>query len=117
MGSSYSDFTGALEHAAVSPAASGANELVAAPGANKKLRIHGYRLTASAAIQARFYAGTISTPLSGILYVGANGAIGEPISGFPAFDLPANTAFGVDLDGATACGGYVKYRTISTQNS
>ena len=117
MGNSYSDFTGKLEHAVASPAASGANTLVAAPGTTKRLRIHGYRLTASGAVQAQFYSDAVATPLSGVLYLAANGSIGEPPSEFPVFDLPENKAFGVQLNGATACGGYVKYQTIKSQDS
>jgi len=117
MGNQYTDFTKGISHTAIAPASSGVNSLVAAPGANKRLCIVGYRLSASAAVEAQFYSGTTATTLSGTFYMDALDVIGEPTGPYPVFDLPANKAFGVDLNGATVCGGYVKYRTISQVNS
>ncbi len=114
MGNPYHDFTGRLKHQAFAATASGTFAAVAAPGTSKKLRIHGYRLSASAEVQAQFAAGSTNATLSGTFYLAANGGVHEPTSEYPVLeDLPENTALLLDLNGATTVSGNIRYRILS----
>jgi hypothetical protein len=57
----------------ITSAGSGDNTLVAAV-TGKKIRVHGYELSASAAVNAKFRSGT--TDLTGLIYLAAAGSSG-----------------------------------------
>jgi hypothetical protein len=96
--------------AAITSAASGDNTLVAAV-TGKKIRVHGYELSASGAVNAKFRSGT--TDLTGLIYLAAAGASADAdertgdTDGL--FETVAGQALVLNLSAAVAVGGWVDY--------
>jgi hypothetical protein len=97
--------------AAVAAAGIGDNTLVAAV-AGKKIRVHAYELSASAAVNAKFKSGA-STDLTGLMYAAAAGAFGDaqdrPGDTDGLFETAAGQALVLNLSAAIAVGGWVDY--------
>lgn len=91
-------------------ASSGDNVLVAA-ATGKKIRVHGYELSASAAVNAKFRSGT--TDVTGLMYAAAAGPFGDAqdragdTDGL--FETVAGQALNLNLSGAVAVGGWVDF--------
>lgn len=93
---------------AIAASASGDNTLVSAV-TGKKIRVHGYVLSASAAVNAKFRSGT--TDVTGLLYPGANGGAVAPRAFSPDgwFETVAGQALVLNLSAAVAVGGHLVY--------
>jgi hypothetical protein len=95
---------------AITSAGAGDNTLVAAV-AGKKIRVHGYELSASAAVNAKFRSGT--TDITGLIYLAAagSGADAQDRAGDPdgLFETVAGQALVLNLSAAVAVGGWVDY--------
>lgn len=98
-----------VKHAAVSAGSSGANAIVAAPGAGQKIVLVHYVLSASAAVNAKWQSAT--TDKTGLIYFPAAGNHIE--SGFGAqVECAANEALNLNLSGAVTVGGHVAYIVV-----
>lgn len=97
--------------AAIAAASSGDNTLVAAV-AGKRIRVHGYELSASGAVNAKFKDGA-ATDLTGLIYLAAagSGADADERTADPdgLFQTTAGNALLLNLSGAVAVGGWVDY--------
>lgn len=96
--------------AAIAASSSGDNTLVAAV-TGKKIRVHAYELSASAAVNAKFRSGT--TDITGLIYLAAAGAGSDAVerSNDPdgLFETVAGALLALNLSGAVPVGGWVDY--------
>lgn len=92
----------------VDKAASG--EVVAAQGAGVKIRVLGYVLSSSAAINAHFR--SAATPISATHYFAANGSIVVPEGKSGWFQTAANEALNLQLSGAGTIGTSVIWHQV-----
>lgn len=96
--------------AAVAASASGDNVLVAAV-TGKKIRVHGYALSAAGAVNAKFRSGT--TDITGLFTLAAAGSEtdGTERANDPdgLFETVAGAALNLNLSSAVAVGGWVDY--------
>jgi hypothetical protein len=100
--------------AAVSATADGANEIVAAQGAGKKIRVLGYVIVASATNGVKWQSG--STDKSGVMPFGANGGASAPLSTDPEvfwFETAANEALNLNNGTGVDTFGHVTYTVVS----
>lgn len=95
---------------AIVAASSGDNTLVAAV-TGKKIRVHGYELSASGAVNAKFRSG--STDITGLLYLAAAGSPSDAQDRYGdtdgLFETVAGAALVLNLSAAVAVGGWVDY--------
>ena len=97
--------------AAIAASTLGDNTLVAAV-AGKKVRVHGYELSASAAANAKFKSGA-ATDLTGLIYLAAAGSSADAqdrqgdTDGL--FETAAGQALVLNLSAAVPVGGFVDY--------
>ncbi len=98
--------------APVNLAGSGDNTVIAAPPANKFLRIHGYVLTAGGTVNV-FLKDGAGGQYSGPLQLSTNGGVSAPI-GFPSgwLDLPPGTSFVLNLSSSVQLGGHIAYEVV-----
>jgi hypothetical protein len=95
---------------AITASGTGDNTLVAAV-AGKKIRVHAYELSASAAVNAKFRSGT--TDITGLIYLAAAGASADAAERTAdpdgLFETVAGQALVLNLSGAVPVGGWVDY--------
>lgn len=96
----------APKYAAITGSSSGDNAIVAAV-TGKKIRVLGYVVTASGAVNAKFRSGT--TDISGLIYAAANGGAASGFNPVGHFETTAGAALNMNLSGAVAVGGHVTY--------
>jgi len=104
----------ALTSIAVDAAKGDTRDLIAAPGANKQLWIHGGILTGSAEGTAKLIDST-PADLSGEFHVAANGGFTMPVNqrdNQPWFKCATNTKLQVVLSANTDLDGVLLYRTV-----
>lgn len=94
-----------ITFAPIDCSSSGPNTIVAAD-ATKKIRVIGYVLTASAAVNARWK--RAATNLSGLLYLDTKGGVSHNCED-GALETAINEALVLDLSSAVAVGGHVAY--------
>jgi hypothetical protein len=94
--------------AVIVASASGATQVVAAV-TSKKIRVLGYVLVASAAVNAKFQSHVTPTDKTGLLYLGANGGVSAPFSPVGQFETVAGEALDINLSGGVAVGGHLTY--------
>lgn len=97
-----------LQFAPISTAASGATQLVAAPGGSLQVKVVSYVIVAASAVSAKFQSAT--TDLTGAMPLAANGGVvaaGQPSSHW--FECAANQALNINLSGAVQVSGHVGY--------
>lgn len=98
---------------AIAASSSGDNTVVAAV-AGKKIAVEGYEVSASAAVNVKWKDG--STDKTGLLYLAAAGASTDADATDVEHDEDelwtgtTNTALVLNLSGAVAVGGFVRYR-------
>jgi hypothetical protein len=92
--------------AAISAPNSGNNEVVAAVS-GKKIRVLGYVLVASGAVNAKFR--STNTDKTGLLYLAQNGGVSAPFSPVGHFETAAGEALNLNLSGSVAVGGHLVY--------
>lgn len=120
MANQYTDNpTLKLQRALFSSNTTSKKEVVAAPGANRKIRVMGFLMSAgNTGVGAEFYAGTTGATLSPVLTMGDSGNIGEPVSEFPKMDdLPENCNLCLQLDAEETVGGIVHYTVVHTKTT
>lgn len=97
--------------AAINAASSGDNTLVAAV-TGKRIRVHAYELSASAAANGKFKDGA-ATDLTGLIYLAAAGAAADAVErtndADGLFQTTAGNALVLNLSAAVAVGGWVDY--------
>lgn len=100
-----------MPSAAINAATLGDNTLVAAV-AGKRIRVHAYELSASAAANAKFKDGA-STDLTGLIYLAAAGAAADAVErtndSDGLFQTSPGNALVLNLSAAVAVGGWVDY--------
>jgi hypothetical protein len=106
----------------VSVSSSGDTQLVAAPGANKYIRVVSLFLQAGGSVNAKFYSGSSATgtALTGAMPM-TNG--GPPIQGLPMpqtphgieghFDVQPNQALTLNLSGSVQVSGWLTYAVMA----
>ena len=98
----------------------GGGALIAAPGAGKKIRIHGYALSLSAAAVAKFRTAATGggTSLRSVR-ASAAGQGGQEQAGRPdyVFEVPENTALFLNVSAAATISGGVTYSVVSTSEA
>jgi hypothetical protein len=96
--------------APVAAASSGDNTLVAAVAA-KKIRVHGYELSAARAVNAKFRSG--ATDITGLFTLAAAGASADAQERTAdpdgLFETATGAALVLNLSGAVAVAGFVDY--------
>ena len=95
-------------NAVIATAASGDTQLVAAPGANKKIRVHAYTIVCDGAVAVKFRTGT-SADLTGAMSFAANGGVSPPWVQPGHFDCVVNEALNINLSGAVGVRGHLTY--------
>ncbi len=100
--------------AAISASASGANAVVAAPGAGYFIRVIGFTLSANAAVNAKWQ--SASTDKTGLYYMGDKGGVVRSDPEY-LFDCAVNEALNLNLSGNVAVGGDVRYTYVRTSLS
>lgn len=102
-----------IKSAAIAAAGAGDNTVVAGV-TGKKIRVLGYILMASAAVNAKWRSAT--TDKTGLLYPGANGGASAPVVSDPSemfwFETAVGEALVINLSGAIAVGGHVVYNEV-----
>lgn len=101
-----------MANAAVAVSSSGDNSIVSAPGAGKFIRVDGYVLKVKAAVDVKWKSG--STDLTGVMGLNSTDS-GIAVSNAVQdgwFDCGINEALVLNLSGAVAVGGHVKYRVM-----
>lgn len=99
----------------ISTASSGANEIVAAPSADKRVRVLGYQLVSANTVTAKWVSG--STDLTGAmtLTVGVpNGFMpgGDANDPFPLLQCGYGEALNLTLGGAVQTSGWLIYDIV-----
>lgn len=108
-----------VKTAVIAASAAGDNQVVAAVS-GFKLRVLGYVLSASAAVNAKWKSGVGggATDKTGLLYPAANGGAVAPLAppdrGAPRFwfETNAGEALNLSLSGAVATGSHVTYQEV-----
>jgi hypothetical protein len=97
-----------IQFARVAASASGATNLVAATG-GRKIRVVGFTLSASAAVNAKFANHSAGTDLTGLLYMGATGGIGGGFKQVGHFETAVGDGLDLNLSAAVPVGGMLQY--------
>jgi hypothetical protein len=96
----------------VNASASGDTAVVAAQGANIKIRVVGILVVSSAAMSIKFRSNT--TDISPAFPFAANGGMAPPINMHGWFETAANEALNVNLSAANAAGVQIIWIPVST---
>lgn len=96
----------------ISTSASGATQLVAAPGAGLFIRVFGFSLSANGTVNAKFQ--SASTDMTGLYYLTQFGGVVRQNEQC-LFDCAANEALNINLSGAVAVGGEITYAIIGVR--
>lgn len=95
-------------------------ELIAAPAADKKIRIREIVVGSSAAETVKFTSyldsGPTTTPLTGDIPLAANSPLTLPFNIYGHFDCGAGEAFRIDKSGVGTLGGYVNYSILPSDH-
>lgn len=94
--------------AKISTSSSGASEVVAAV-ASKKIRVTQIVLMANAAVNVKFQSDGSPTDLTGLLYLAANTGFAPGYDPTGHFETLSGEALDINLSGAIAVGGWLKY--------
>jgi hypothetical protein len=98
-------------YAKIQTSTSGASTVVAAVS-GKKIRVIGFRLSASAAVNVKFQSHVTPTDLTGLAYYAANGGEVVPKNEYGWFETVAGEALDLNLSAAVAVGGSLAYVTV-----
>lgn len=100
------------DSASISVSSQNANEIVAAPGANKKIVVTDYTLVADGAVDAKWQsASTDKTGPMKLAAAGSSVAPGHTPNGH--FKCGANEALNLHLSAAVEVNGHVSYVVVS----
>lgn len=99
-----------MANAAVSTAASGATQIVAAPGAGKRIRVLGFGLVAAGAVTAKWQ--SAANDLTGAMSLVTGTPLTGPATPGGILDCNANEALNISLGGAVQASGWVSYVVI-----
>lgn len=97
----------------IAASASGNNELVAAPGAGRFIRVLGYSLSSQGNVDVEFRS---SNTTKVKYYLGTHTNIARFDSEF-VFDCAENEALNLNLSGVVAVGGEVRYALVGRATS
>lgn len=100
-----------MASAVIEHAASGDNTIIAAPGANKSIRVLGYTLIGAGAVNARWKSGA-SSNRSGPLTLTAGTGASPAVSKDGQFDCNPNESLVLNLSLAVAVNGHVTYVVV-----
>lgn len=101
-------------YAVIDDAGSGDNTLIAAAGANIKIRVLAYVLVASAAVDARFESGAAGTALTGAMELAAATGVSAGFNPAGHFETAANALLNLELSGAVSVDGHITYILVDT---
>lgn len=93
--------------AAIDASAQGNTEIIPAPGAGKFIRVFGYVLTSAGTVSATFVSGDDGDLTGPMPMVAGTSIHTEYEDGL--FDCGVNEALNINLSGAVAVGGHLKY--------
>lgn len=93
--------------AAIAASSSGSNTVVAAPTDGRYISVLGWTKSANGTVNAKWQ--SASTDKTGLYYMNQFASVSVPISGEAQFDCAANEPLVLNLSGAVAVGGHVKY--------
>lgn len=101
-----------MPSAAVAASGSGANEIVAAPGTSRQIRVTGYVLVGAGAVTAKWVGG--STDKSGTMLFAAASNVAAPQTDprWGWFDCGDNAALNLTLNTTVAVNGHVLYEVV-----
>lgn len=97
-----------MKSAPIDTASAATADIVAAPGAGKFIRVHGYALTASGATEFRLKDGA-GTVLGGLASPANGNAVGMGLDKEGYFDLPDDSALQGTNSAAVRVIGHVSY--------
>lgn len=97
-----------MPSAAIDTSASGDTTVIAAPGAGKFLRVHGYDLAPAGTVSVK-WKDTAGASYSGVMPTVVGAGPNEAFAHDGLFDLAANTGLVLNLSGAVQVGGTVDY--------
>jgi hypothetical protein len=106
-------FNSTVQRAAIAATSSGANQVVAAQGAGKKIGVIRVMLISKTALDVKFQSAT--NDITGTLGLAAGGGWRDALarnaddSGDSLFETNANEALNINLSGAGTVGGYIAY--------
>lgn len=100
-----------LKRAFVNASASGNTLLVAAPGANRKIRVISVNIVAAAGVTVKFQ--TNVTDISSGKALAANGGLVLPANELGWYECALNDPLNINLGGAVAVGVDISYVVVS----
>lgn len=101
-----------MKSAAVVATASGDTEVIAAPGAGKFLRVHGYQISSRAALNEVQLRSATTPKAYTEAVAAAGGGVSCPPSKLPYFECAANEALNVNLSAAGNVSVNVQYAIV-----
>jgi hypothetical protein len=97
-----------MASAVIACSSSGNNEIVAAAGSGRKIRVHSYVVVVTAAVDFKWR--SANTDLTGAMSCAADGdGVASADAPDGLFETAANEALNLNLSGATAVAGHVRY--------